>query len=350
MKQILSLLLCLATMLSGVACSEEESGPRPEVGGLHAKEGDLYPTNFLTLDQTQVEFDLFRYYYLNYKNMYLSEDSEYFQKDGNEEKLKEEILDVLCDFYAIRFLAEENDVELDDGDEESIQADIDKTVEFYNGKEAFLGYLEESFMTEELYNYMMEYSALYLKLFNTLYKDDGEKEWSDEKYYDYYEKNYLAAQQIFIPFESGEDEESHPATQSKADEIYAKAKGGEDFWQLIETYGEDKNMLKYPDGYYFTEGQAEDVLYQATAALKKGEISQPVVGKTGLYIIRRMELKKLRMDENRETTLYGYTDSLNEWQSGVYDEEFQKLYEARAEKIKVKKGEHWKEISTETVY
>jgi len=345
MKRLIALFLCLGALCPCAAC-----GGRPEIGGIHSKEGDIYPQNFLLMDKAEVEFDLFRYYYLNYKNMYLEQDPDYFEKEENEKKLKEEILDVLCDFYAIRFLAEEHKVSLNKEDKDSVQADIDKTVDFYSGKDEFLSYLEESYMSEELYTYMMEYSALYLKLFNTLYKNGGKKEWSDEKYYEYYKKNYVAAQQIFIPYETGETEENHSLTLAKATEIHTKAKNGEDFWSLVETYGKDENMLKYPDGYYFTKGQAEDVLHASTVALKEGEISEIVAGKTGLYIIRRVAMKKLRMDENRETTLYGYSDPAGEWQAGAYDDEFQKLYKERAKKIKVKKSKYWDEVSTKTVY
>lgn len=349
MKQLLSLFLCFGIIFSLAAC-KEKGGPRPEAGGLHGQSGDLYPTSFLKFDETEVEFDLFRYYYLNYKKMYLEEDSAYFEKEGAQEQLKEEILEVLKDFYAIQFLAAEHKVRLNKDDREAVEADIEKTVEFYNGKEAFLGFLAESFMTEELYTYMMEYSALYLKLFNKLYKDSGKMEWSDDQFYEYYEANYVAAQQIYLPFEEGENKDNHPETLKLANSIHQKAKDGEDFWELVKAHGKDENMPDYPDGYYFTKGQAEDALYQATAALEKGGISEPVVGETGLYIIRRMELKKLRMDENRETTLYGYTDTLNEWHAGAYDTEFQELYKARAEKIAVTFSDAWSLVSTETVY
>lgn len=350
MKRLFSLFLCLGMLFSFPACGKEDAA-RPQAGGIRTGSGELYPTAFLSFDGTDVEFDLFRYYYLNYKNMHLEEDADYFEKEGSQEDLKEEILSVLLDFYAIRFLAEENGVHLTKNDRKLVEEDVKKTVEFYNGKDAFLSYLEQSYMTEELYVYMMEYSSLYLKLFNKLYKDGGKKEWSDEKFYSYYEDNYLAAQQIFLPYkDNGEDKASHPKTAKLAESVHKKAGDGADFWKLIEEYGKDDNMKDYPDGYYFTKGQAEDTLYEATAALKTGEISKPVEGETGLYIIRRMEMKKLRMDENRETTLYGYTDTLGNWNAGVYDNEFQSLYKARAEKIKVNFSSYWDTVSTKTVY
>ena len=49
-----------------------------------------------------------------------------------------------------------------------------------------------------------------------------------------------------------------------------------------EKFGKDENMLDYPDGYYFTKGQAEDALYQASQALEIGGISEPIAAESGL--------------------------------------------------------------------
>ena len=174
--------------------------------------------------------------------------------------------------------------------------------------------------------------------------------WSDKEFYDYYQEHYVAVLQIFIPYEENETKESHDKTLSTANSVYDKAKSGEDFWELVQEYGKDDNMLDYPDGYYFTQGEAEDVLYEASVALKEGEISVPISGEAGLYIIKRMEMRELRMNENRETALFGYTDSLGQWHGGAYDTVFRELYEKKADKIKVKYGDIWKTITTETVY
>ena len=350
MKRIVSLLLALIFLVSLPACAKEEVKPRSKAGGIHTEKGDEYPVDFLFFNGRAIEFDEFRYYYLNLRDQYLSEDENYFETEGAEETLKEEALSVLKTAWGARLLAEKYKIKLQNKEKISVKKDIEKTIDSYSEKEEFIKELESSFMTMDLYEYMMEYSALYLKLFNTLYKDGGKFAWSDKEFYQYYEENYLAIQQIFIPYKSGEDKENHPNTLKEAEEICSQAKDGKDFWQLIEKHGKDENMLSYPDGYYFTKGQAEDVLYDAALSLKVGEISSPVAGETGLYILKRMELKKLRMDQNKETTLFGYTDSFGEFHAGAYDEEFQKKFQKTADQIKVEFGDAWDQISTKTVF
>ncbi len=350
MKKILSLLLIFPLLFSLFSCAEEEKAPREAVGGVRTESGEVYPTDLLFFDGKAVEFDEFRYYYLNYKNMYLEEDPSYFEKEGNEEKLKKEILTILLDNSAVREVAKENGITLTKSDKKAVQEEISKTIDYYQGETAFEDSLKASFMTMDLYTYVMEYSSLYLKLFNALFEDGKKYAWDDETFYDYYKEHYVAVQEIFLPYESGENKDKHPLTLEKAKEIYDKAMGGEDFWGLVEKYGKDENMLSSPDGYYFTEGQAEDTLYQASAALKIDGISEPVPGESGLYIIKRMDYKKHQMDKNKETALFGYTDSFGKWHSGAYDEEFISIYKKRAEKIEISYGPLWEKISTKTVF
>lgn len=351
MKRLFALLAALIFLLSLPSCSKKQYDyPEEKLGGIRTDEGEVYPATFLTFDGTEVPFDIFRYYYLNYRDEYLKENEDHFRTEGAEKALKEEVLTCLLDYYAIQFLAEENDVKLDDEEMEAVRDDIQQTVDFYGSEEAFLEVIHQSYMSHGLYYKTMEYSSLYLKLFYELYEDGGKEAWTDEEFYAYYRENYLALQQIYIPFADGETAENCETTLAEAKSVYDEAVGGGDFWQLIEKYGKDETMLDYPDGLYLTEGEGEEALYLAAKALDVGEISEPVVGLGGVHIIKRMELKELRMNENRSTALFGYYDTMDEWHAGAYDAAFQELYRERANEIKVDYGEYWDLISTETVY
>ncbi|MBR2635054.1 MAG: peptidylprolyl isomerase [Clostridia bacterium] len=348
MKRLIAFCFSILILLSSVSCSDPVHSER--LGGLKTPEGEIYPEDFLYFDGKEISFTEFRYYYLNYKAMYLQENPDHFKTEGSEEALKEEILQCLKDNWAVRFLASEKHVKLTSSEKKAVKSDIADTVNLYSGDKAFLEVLNESHMSRALYDSMMEYSALYLKLFNRFFEEGGEAEFSDEEYYAYYRENYLAVLEIFLPYEEGEDEKSCEKTLAKAADVHAKAAAGEDFWGLVQAFGKDENMLNYPDGYYFTEGEAEERLYEASRALEIGQISEPVVTTDGIYVLKRMELKTLRMDENRETALFGYYDTYDVWHPGAYDEVFHEIYRARADKIEVKFGKHWEDVSTETVF
>lgn len=351
MKKFLCFLFALFVLLPFSSCEKaEDTAEREKAGGIRSDAGDLYPSRFLVFDGEEIGFDEFRYYYLNYKNMYLAENPEHFNAEGAEDALKEEILNCLRDTYAIRALAKQYKIKLTKAEKKAIQKEVENAIEAEGGNENFDAMLKSSFMTKDLYTYLMEYSALYLKVFNTLYQDGGKEAWSDQEFYEYYREHYVAVQEIMIPYKQGEGKENHPETKKEADKIYAKAAEGEDFWALIESFGKDEAMLDYPDGYYFTEGQAEDVLWKASCDLKIDQISEPIAGEGGLYIIKRLPLKEGRMNENRETALFGYTDTLGTVHTGAYDKAFEELYRARAEKIEVETSEAFENASTKTVF
>lgn len=83
------------------------------------------------------------------------------------------------------------------------------------------------------------------------------------------------------------------SVKDKTDEIYAKIEAGEDFAELIKTYGEDPGMQNEPTatrGYYVSADSANwDKGFTAGAmALEKvGDVSEvPAVSSSGVHIIR----------------------------------------------------------------
>lgn len=95
------------------------------------------------------------------------------------------------------------------------------------------------------------------------------------------------------------DEEGTPEKEALAKEISQKAKNGEDFDQLIETYNEDPGMQQNPDGYVFTEGDMVEPFYEGTKALEVNEISDPVRTDYGWHIILRLPLEDKDFDQNK---------------------------------------------------
>lgn len=348
MKRFLLFCLSLCLLVSAVSCGVEPIVIEKE-GTLQTPDGEIYPEPFLTFDSEEVSFAEFRYYYLNYKEMYLREDPDYFKTEGREEALKEEVLRCLLESWAVKLIAKENRIQLSSDEAESVEGDVQASISQYGSEEEFIEAMKSSYMSMSLFRSMMRYSALYLKTFDTLYADGGKQAWTDEEFFAYYREHYLAVQEIYLPFEESETKDNCTATMEKAEEILAKARGGEDFWKLVEKYGKDDRMLDYPDGYYITEGEAETALYDAAKALSIGSISEPVIGKDGVWILKRVELREVRMRENRQTALFGYTDTFDQYHAGAYDDDFHELYSARADQIQVEYSPYWELVSTETV-
>ena len=84
-------------------------------------------------------------------------------------------------------------------------------------------------------------------------------------------------------------EDNVEEAREKAESLLARALAGEDFVELIHTYGEDPGMEFNPDGYTFTHGAMVPEFENATIELEIGEISGLVQTQFGFHIIKRVE-------------------------------------------------------------
>lgn len=110
---------------------------------------------------------------------------------------------------------------------------------------------------------------------------------------------YAKVQHILIRFPQDEKDKTkaEEAAKVKADEVYAKAKAGEDFAKLADEYSEDP--ANTADGQkhggnlgWFTKGRMVPDFEKAAFALKPGEISEPVKTFYGYHIIKLNKLGK----------------------------------------------------------
>ena len=75
----------------------------------------------------------------------------------------------------------------------------------------------------------------------------------------------------------------------RAEALLQRARDGEDFDYLIQTYGEDPGMIGSPEGYTFVSGVMVPEFEAATMELGIGEISGLVRSNFGFHIIMRVE-------------------------------------------------------------
>jgi len=99
----------------------------------------------------------------------------------------------------------------------------------------------------------------------------------------------VADEDMFTPFEQYVPEDTFPIFLEKAEELLERALAGEDFDELIRTYGEDPGMQSNPWGYTFIVGDMVPEFEAATLALEIGEISGLVMTSFGIHIVKRIE-------------------------------------------------------------
>lgn len=93
-----------------------------------------------------------------------------------------------------------------------------------------------------------------------------------------YNKEYVCAKHILV-----EDEKT-------ANEVYKKAKAGDDFDALVKEYGTDPGMVDNLEGYTFKKGEMVEEFEASAFGLGLGEISKPVKTEFGYHIIKRENL------------------------------------------------------------
>ena len=92
----------------------------------------------------------------------------------------------------------------------------------------------------------------------------------------------VTAQHVLIMSNS----EKYPDPKATAEEVWAKAKAGEDFATLIAEYNEDPGATEA--GYTFGPGEMVKEFEEASFALECGEISDVVKTEYGYHVIKRL--------------------------------------------------------------
>ena len=233
----------------------------------------------LTVGGEDVSYDMYRYFYLNYK----AENENY-----TEEELYEKTLDAISMDIALTLLADSQDVGLNKTEKKSVDDYVEASVANYGGKEAYREALEKNHLTDELFRYFYSQQLLenklreymYLEMNNLIVSDDETVE-ADIK------ENFMAAKQVLIRNDEGDDKEENKLL---AEEVLKKAKNGEDFDTLIKEYSEDTTALS-DYVYYFTYGQMVEGFEKAVLDTGLGKLCEYVAeSEAGYHVVMRMPL------------------------------------------------------------
>lgn len=322
-RRLLSLFLSLVCLLSLAACGKKEP-VKPEDDRV-----------VLTLEGEDICFDYFRYAFLH-----LRDEFSYLQTDGGmdeaafEAHLKEQTLSFLLRYRAVALLAEEYGISLSKGDKEDLEDEIDELIDYY-GEEAFEAELLRTYMTRYTLTYLKELDSLQmlLKLYafeeqNGVIRSDDETVLADIS------KNFTCIRYVYIK----KDESKPDNNRSHAETVLGYAKDGQDFKELIRSYGQDNTMLTLiDDGYYYTI-LSEDTVEEAVAAMNVGEISDLIEVSHGYFIVEKLPLDMDYVDDNFEDLRSLYKNRILE-----------ELVEEKMKTITVETTTLWELASTKTV-
>ena len=221
----------------------------------------------------------------------------------------EQIRQVNC----IEDFAAENNVVLSDEVLAEMDEQLKSTIASVCGEDAteeeFNEYLDQAYMTRELYDRMNKINYLYQQGYTQLYGETGELV-DDAAAIAYLEDNdYISANHILlmtVDSATGEalDEETIAAQEQKAQEIAKELQAIEDpqllltrFAELKEEYCEDTGKATYPDGYTFTPGTMVTEFEDASNALEDYQVSDPVLTSYGYHVIIRLPFDPDRVVE-----------------------------------------------------
>lgn len=268
-------------------------------------------TAVLTVGEAEVPFEVYRYFFMNYKNEYDGGDDSYWKNedvdsDALYEVIKEKTVSAIHRCYATFSLCEEYGIDPYSSEMDKI---VDETVEYYienefDGKKAYIESLESVHMTDSVFRFIMRRFECDKQLNDALIASGVIKTDDDTVLLAIKDPDmFCRAKQILIKNDAGED---ISANYAKAKKALNAVSLGTDFDRLVAQYGEDTEMIVNPTGYYFTHNELIEEFEEAAFALEIGETSGIVESHVGYHIIQRCEVDASYVKENFEALKESY--------------------------------------------
>ena len=213
----------------------------------------------------------------------------------SDEEIQNQTKESIKKYKAIILLMKENNLSLPKNISEEFDANFKKTNEYYMsqglGENAFLQLLEFMGYTYDSYKFENQINKA-----NSILSSHFSKNYSEEEMKSYYDshkdnfKNDMVQAKHILLLTEGKNEEEIKTIETKAKDILAKIKKGEDFDKLMAEYCEDPGAKTNPEGYIFGKGEMVKEFEDAAFALKnKGDISDIIKSSYGFHIIKLVD-------------------------------------------------------------
>lgn len=313
MKKILSILVAAIVAIGAVGCSSDAVA---KVDGASISTKDF--ENQLKFYKWQIEMQ----YGENVWNQMKAQTPNY------EENTKTQLVDSLARIQVFLNYAKKNDIKADQSALKQIKSQYDSAFKDSKIKSSY----DKLGLPKDFLDKFAENQAILSGVSKFLEKKATPTE---KELKAYYEKNkeQVNASHILI---STTDKSGNPMTEDKkaeakkkADEVYNKAKSGEDFAKLAKEYSDDSsNAQKGGELGDFGKGVMVSEFEKTVFAMKEGEISKPVETQFGYHIIKL----------NKKSSL-DYNKSKEEFKTKIIQENTQKLVEEISKAAKIEKNE-----------
>ena len=299
-NRIIAVSLALVIALASLASCDGTTSP------IESSEDDL--RTVMTVDTYEVPYELFRYFFMNFKKQFESTDEGIWTgADAAEKKaeLDASVVGAIRGVYAVLSLCADYGIGKDDAKiKEGVQVAIDETVDSYGGEKAYVKALGENYMTDSVYRFLIAVDLCETELYNTML-DVGVIDNSDEAALaNINGPDFIRTIQILIKNDAGDDIEENRKT---AEELLERIKKGEDMDTLIGRYSEDLSMT--PDGYYSTHLELIEEYEEAAYELELDEVSEVVETYVGFHIIKRLSKEADYIEKNFDTLKTQYLTS-----------------------------------------
>lgn len=268
MKKLISLILVAVSLLTLFSCSSDIKMPKAENN-----------ETVLTVGGKKINYDVFRYFFLNSKLSIDNGDEEYWTNNPDAEKaLKDEVLDLILTAEATVKLASKHKIKLTKSEKQEVNDQLSEWRDM-----GFDGY-----MTDHAFVYVQRYVSIWQKIYNyAINEESGVIKCTDATVLADIPVNFKNIRYIMLEFDDTNKDEK----KTLADSLLAQARDGGDFERFVKDYCEDPYMRSLAgSGYYFTKGQIAEDVETIADTLEIGEFSEVVTVDGAYFIVQRIEI------------------------------------------------------------
>ena len=267
---------------------------------------DLKP-NVMIVDGTKVKEGVFAYYY---SYCYYS----YYDTYGDSGVSYYTLMSV-SQHVLVNRLMKEYGLTMSEDDKAEVEKLRTEQIDLLGGQTGYASFLRTFNLNDAEYRDILEVSIKYRILRDYLYGENGVTPFTQDDLRAVYREQYARVIYIYISTKDIETVQDREAKYDRAVEAHDRAVAGEDFFKLIDEYGEDPTMAENAKlGAYLQYGTLDDTdLEQDLFSLGDYEISEIETTAEGYYIYQRLPFDEAYLDRilNDEEDVYGdYLDEL----------------------------------------